>query len=257
MQEKNMSDVLVTGGTGFVGHWLSTVPGMQRRTVYMGRKAYENNMLGVVDWEYIIHLAPVPVDRAIEQAKLFGSTILLASSGGVYDREPSEYFRMKQEDEKKLSESGVKYRIARIFTTCGAHMKWARYAIGNFIMQAEKGQIEVQSHGLVVRSYMYGSDLAEWLWAILLHGVDGGVYNVGSDIPHSTAELAFEVANHFEPRPGVTIVPRMQYEPRPFYVPMDWQQETQNSKALGLTIKVPFEEAVRLTVEDYRNEQHR
>jgi UDP-glucuronate decarboxylase len=91
------------------------------------------------------------------------------------------------------------------------------------------------------------------LWAILLHGENGGVYNVGSDIPHSTAELAFEVANHFEPRPGVTIVPRMQYEPRPFYVP----DISRARDELGLTIKVPFEEAVRLTVEDYRNEQHR
>ena len=109
----------------------------------------------------------------------------------------------------------------------------------------------MQSYGLVVRSYMYGSDLAEWLWAILLHGEPGGIYNVGSDIPHSTQELAFEIANHFDLKPQINIIRKMWYEPRPFYVP----DITRAREELGLTIKIPFEEAVKLTVEDYRNEQ--
>jgi len=58
-----------------------------------------------------------------------------------------------------------------------------RYAIGNFIKAAEAGgPIDVQSRGLVVRSYMYGSDLAEWLWKILLDGYSGKRYDVGADI---------------------------------------------------------------------------
>ena len=249
-----MSDILITGGTGFVGHWLYKFSLDKKRTVCMDRKAYEENKWMHVDWKYIIHLAPVSVDNIIERAKWCGATVLFASSGGVYDREPDAYFRMKQDDEKKLAESGLNYRIARIFTTCGAHMQWARYAIGNFIKQADRGgPIQVQSYGLVVRSYMYGSDLAEWLWAILLHGENGGIYNVGSDEPHSTQELAFEIANHFDLKPQINITRKMHYEPRPFYVP-----DTSRARdELGLTIKVPFEEAVRLTVEDYRNEQHR
>jgi len=246
-----IKQALITGGTGFIGHWIKG-----KQDIYpidMGEIAYK---LGSWDegryWNYIIHLAPVPVDRVIECAKRCNATVLLASSGGVYDREPDAYFRMKLDDERKLAESGLDYKIARIFTTCGAHMKWSRYAIGNFIMQAEKGgPIEVQSHGLVVRSYMYGSDLAEWLWAILLHGEPGGVYNVGSDVPHSTAELAFEIASHFEPQMGVNIIPKMQFEPRPFYVP----DISRARDELGLTIKVPFEEAVARTIKDYRNER--
>ena len=247
-----MSDILITGGKGFIGSWLTKLSPDQKHTVCMDRKAWDENRWAHEKWGYIIHLAPVPVDKMIEYARRGNSIILLASSGGVYDREPDAYFRMKQDDEKKLLASGLDVRIARIFTTCGAHMKWERYAIGNFIMQADRGgPIQVQSYGLVVRSYMYGSDLAEWLWAILLHGEPGGIYNVGSDIPHSTQELAFEIANHFDLKPQINIIRKMHYEPRPFYVP-----DTSRARdELGLTIKVPFEEAVRLTVEDYRNEQ--
>ena len=249
-------NVLITGGLGFIGHWL--IQEKPRHSglnlIAMGTKPYQENPWDSIGYDYIIHLAPVPIDRVLECAKRCGATILLASSGGVYDRDPSPYFEMKIEDERKLMATDLDYKIARIFTTCGAHMKWSRYAIGNFIMQAEKGgPIEVQSHGLVVRSYMYGSDLAEWLWAMLLHGEPGGIYNVGSDVPHSTAELAWEIAGNYDSdaQPDVLIIPKMQYEPRPFYVP----DISRARDELGLTIKVPFEEAVARTIKDYRNER--
>jgi len=236
---------LITGGTGFIGHWLS-------KGLRLSQNAYDNSAWRNGHWKNIIHLAPVPIDDVITCARRCGARVLFASSGGVYDREPDAYFRMKQDDERKLAESGLDYRIARIFTTCGAGMKWKRYAIGNFIMQAHyTGTIDVQSYGQVIRSYMYGSDLAEWLWKILLDGEPGGIYNVGSDEPHSTQELAFEIANHFEPRPTINIERKMQPEPRPWYVP----DTTRAREELGLTIKVPFAEAVRLTVEEYRHEQ--
>ena len=243
--------VLITGGTGFIGFWVAGWNPTAETTV-LDHRYYDNFPRWVeMDWDYIIHLAPVPVDRVIECATRNNATVLLASSGGVYDRNPDDYFRMKIDDERKLLESGLDVRIARIFTTCGAKMKWERYAIGNFIKQAEAGgPINVQSYGLVVRSYMYGLDLAEWLWTILLHGEPGGVYNVGSDEPHSTHELAFEVADHFVPTPAVNIIRRMSPEPRPFYVP----DISKARDELGLSIKVPFAEAVRRTVGDYRDE---
>ncbi len=243
-------DTVITGGTGFIGHWLrQTAP----FAVYnMGHEGYCSlNAWTTGNWRYIIHLAPVPVDHVIQYAKWNNATVLLASSGGVYDRDLQDYFKMKLDDENKLLASGLDVKIARIFTTCGAHMQWQRYAIGNFIAQAAKGvPINVQSYGLVVRSYMYGSDLAEWLWKILLEGESGAIYNVGSDAPYSTQEIAFEVANHFVPRPQVNLVRKLDYEPRPFYVP----DISRARDELGLEIKVPFEEAVRCTVEDYRNE---
>jgi len=247
-----MKYCLITGGTGFIGHWLRRYCPSDIEITAKNEYEYKFARWDMHKWDYIIHLAPVPVDAAMNHIYKKRGRLLFASSGGVYDINPDKYFSMKLEDERKLLASGLDVRIARIFTTCGTEMKWKRYAIGNFIMQAYYTRaIEVQSGGLVVRSYMYGSDLAEWLWAILLHGEPGGIYNVGSDVPHSTAELAFEVANNFEPRPQINIIPRLQYEPRPYYVP----DTSRAREELGLTIKVPFEEAVRHTVEDYKNAQ--
>lgn len=243
-----MDNVLITGGSGFVGSWLCRDP--HGLVVPIGAKAYESGDWFDGTWRNIIHLAPVPVDDVLECARRNNARVLFASSGGVYDREPEGYFQQKKEDERKLLDSGIDVRIARIFTTCGADMDWERYAIGNFIIQASKGgPIKVFSRGLVVRSYMYGSDLAEWLWRILLDGEPGGVYNVGSDEAHSTQELAFEVANLFEPCPKIEISKTMSNEPRPWYVP----DISRARDELGLSINVPFAEAVRRTVEDYRN----
>jgi len=241
-----MKNVLITGGSGFIGQWMARLP--RGVMVSLTHALYDKGEWKDGYWNYIIHLAPVPVDDVLKCAQKCKATVLLASSGGVYDRAPDAYFQMKIEDEAKLLTSGLDVRIARIFTTCGAGMKWDRYAIGNFIQQAEAGgPINVQSYGLVVRSYMYGSDLAEWLWAILLHG--NGIYNVGATVPHSTQELAYEIASHYDPPPPVNIVRELKYEPRPFYVP-----NTERARdELGLSIKVPFDQAVTRTVEDYRN----
>ena len=243
-----MNKILITGGSGFIGWWLSF--GDFEEIHLLNSKSYFADW-DQDKWDAIIHLAPIPVDRVIECARRCKATVLLASSGGVYDRNPDDYFRMKLEDERKLLDSGLNVKIARIFTTCGAYMNWKRYAIGNFIMQAAQGKpLEVQSYGKVVRSYIYCSDLAEWLWKILLNGAPGGIYNVGSDEPHSMEEIAFEVASHFDPMPQIDIQRKLQYEPRPFYIP----DITRARDEMGLEIKVSFKEAVAKTVVDYRNE---
>ena len=247
-----MDNILITGGSGFIGGWLSRTPPKNVLINQLSRWGYAAGDWRTGQWKYIIHLARVPVDDVIACAEKCGATVLLASSGGVYDRNLTDYFRMKLDDENKLLASDLNVKIARIFATCGAGMKWKRYAIGNFIQQAEAGgPINVQSYGLVIRSYLYGSDLAEWLWAILLNGKPGGIYNIGSDVPHSTQELAFEIAQYYNPKPVINIERRMEDEPRPFYVP----DISQARDELGLTIKVDFEEAVKRTVKDYRNEK--
>lgn len=239
-------NTLITGGTGFIGHWMNK----EHECWQLDKLGWGEGKCFPNHWKYIIHLAPVPVDDVIKSAKNSGATVLLASSGGVYDPEPTDYCKMKLADENKLLASGLDVRIARIFTTCGAHMKWDRYAIGKFIKAAIQRQPMMINAG-ITRSYMYGSDLAEWLWAILLHGKPGSIYNVGSEGAVSLDRLGREISKHITNTIISISKPVHQYDPHPYYVP----DTIATRMELGLSINVPFEEAVRRTVEDYRNEQ--
>jgi nucleoside-diphosphate-sugar epimerase len=239
-------NTLITGGTGFIGHWMNK----EHECWQLDKLGWGEGKCFPNHWKYIIHLAPVPVDDVIKSAKNSGATVLLASSGGVYDPEPTDYCKMKMDDENKLLASGLDVRIARIFTTCGAHMKWDRYAIGKFIKAAIQRQPMMINAG-ITRSYMYGSDLAEWLWAILLHGKPGSIYNVGSEGAVSLDRLGREISKHITNTIISISKPVHQYDPHPYYVP----DTIATRMELGLSIKVPFEEAVAKTVEDYRNEQ--
>lgn len=67
----------------------------------------------------------------------------------------------------------------------------AHFAIGNFIQDAISAeQITVAGDGTPLLTYLDQSDLAHWLWTLIIEGLDGETYNVGSDRVISIAELA-------------------------------------------------------------------
>jgi dTDP-glucose 4,6-dehydratase len=88
------------------------------------------------------------------------------------------------------------------------------------------------------------SDLAAWLWTMLVRAPPNRAYNVGSDQAISIRELAGKVAATL--RPGLAI--EVAREPAPGVSATSYVPDISRARAeLGLDITVPLEEAIRRT----------
>jgi nucleoside-diphosphate-sugar epimerase len=144
---------------------------------------------------------------------------LLTSSGAIYGPQPRDMERMLESfaGEQNPSDTNSPYAlpgeakrdaellcierarvdglgavIARGFTFAGPGLPGdSKFAIGNFIRDAlAGGPIVIKGDGSPIRSYLYAADMAIWLWTLLLKGVPGRPYNVGSENPITIRELA-------------------------------------------------------------------
>ena len=248
-----MKYALITGGTGFVGWYLShcLIDGKYPAFCWdANRFTYKKyldvdgrrRLLGLKqDSDYIIHLAPVPVDEVIECARKTGARILFASSGAVYDKKPDAYGKLKIASEKKLLASGLDVRIARMFTFIG-HGLPEHLAPVKMLRSMQAGQPMLC--GEAVRSYMDAEDMARWLWAILLDAEPMSVYDVGSDVPVTMGQLAEQMGKG---RSGSSWQAGAFKEPRKTYLPNI--KPIQND--LGVKITIPLEMAVERFIRSY------
>ncbi len=155
--------------------------------------------------------------RVLDLAATRGTRkFLYISSGAVYGKQPEDLTHVPEDyggapdpldprsaygEGKRVGElfsvlesrkAGFEAKIARCFAFIGPHLPLdAHFAAGNFIRDAiAGGPIVVKGDGKSVRSYLYASDLAVWLWTILFKGKASEAYNVGSDQVVTVAELA-------------------------------------------------------------------
>jgi len=195
----------------------------------------------------------------------------LVSSGAVYGRQPNgmsaipesyswgdsatedldAYTLGKRQAElltrNAQSQSECEFTISRCFATVGPMLPLdGRFAIGNFIRDILVGRnIQLASDGTSVRSYLYAADLAGWLWAIILRGRTGAIYNVGSPHAISIYDLAVRVAATLDSTAQVHLGSKM--EPSLRYVP----DISLVSQELGLLQTVDLNRAIQRTASHY------
>ena len=166
----------------------------------------------------------------------------------------SAYARGKREAEQLLqdyaSTHDIELKIARCFAFVGPHLPLnTHFAIGNFIRDAmASNPIVINGDGTPMRSYLYASDLAIWLWTILFLGANGRAYNVGSDEEISILDLAHLVRESISSLSNVTVLgPSNDNAVRNFYVPSTQRAQIE----LGLRNYVSLKAAIRLTAQWY------
>ena len=121
-------NILVDGGTGFVGHWLHKAQPKNIKATYLNRADY-NMSNWRHEWDAIVHLANISPDLVIS---LKPKRLLYCSSGIVYHPENDiEYRQNKIRWEHECLDSGLDVVIARLFTFFGDKLDngkaWAQF----------------------------------------------------------------------------------------------------------------------------------
>ncbi len=203
------------------------------------------------------------------------SRFLLTSSGGIYGAQPPDlpaipetwlgaplladpntaYSQAKRAAEHLCTlyqdAKGLETVVARCFAFVGPDLPLdVHFAIGNFINDALYNDvISVQGNGSPLRTYLDQSDLAHWLWTLLVEGKAGEAYNVGSNEVVSIADLAYLVRDLVAP--GKPVVIHGQPNPaaaRNRYVPAI--SKAADLHALKVTISLA--DAILRTAESHR-----
>ncbi|MDD5698417.1 MAG: NAD(P)-dependent oxidoreductase [Victivallaceae bacterium] len=189
--------------------------------------------------------------------------LLYISSGAVYGVQPPKlpklsedypcnpenaYGKGKLDAENMCLASGIDTVIARCFTFVGPYFPLEKhFAVGNFISSILNDEdINIHGDGTPYRSYLYATDLAEWLLTILLKGRANEAYNVGSDEAISIAELAKVICKYSAS--GNTQV-HIAKKAKAGAVPTRYVPDVSKAFKLGAKIKVSLEEAIKRTIE--------
>lgn len=203
---------------------------------------------------------------------LSSSRLLILSSGAIYGSQPPQvkhlpeshppapdsndesdtYAQGKRDVERILSSAcqtnGMASPIARCFAFAGPHLPLDQhFAFGNFVGDAlQGGPIRVQGDGTSMRSYLYASELAAWLWTLTLRGLSQP-YHVGSDAEVSIRELAEAIGRITGVSVQIATRPLLGMQPQR-YVPA----VTRMAEEFQLRPSIPLEETITRSLQWHR-----
>jgi UDP-glucuronate decarboxylase len=204
-------------------------------------------------------------------AKRVKARFLLASTSEVYGDpdvhpQPEEYrgnvncigIRSCYDEGKRVAETlafdyhrqnNVDIRVMRIFNTYGPRMfENDGRVVSNFIVQALQGiPLTVYGDGSQTRSFCYVADLVEGMMR-LMNGEHMGPINIGNPGEYTILQLAETIQKMVNPDAELAFKPLPQDDPK--------QRQPDITKAknlLGWEPKIPLEEGLKLTIEDFRS----
>jgi dTDP-glucose 4,6-dehydratase len=225
--------------------------------------------------------------RVLEQAKLSDCPrFLFLSSGAVYGSQSPEVPYSPESiltgpditqaasaygEAKRMAElycqfaqrqGEIKLSIARCYAFLGPYLPIDQhFAAGNFVQDVLlKKTITLSGDGTPYRSYMYPTDLIEWLLVILIKAKPGAFYNVGSDQEIQLKDLALLIDHQrakFDLKinqPGLEVLGlALEHAKRNAYIPSTEKAH----KDLGLKIRVGLEETIIRTISWHLNSGER
>lgn len=208
--------------------------------------------------------------RVLEAAhKSTNCTLLFVSSGAVYGKHScalsedmlstvdplnsdNGYLISKLAAEQLCSlyhkQYALNVKIARCFTFLGPFLQLdTHFAAGNFINSVILGNdIVIKSDGAAIRSYMYPSDLMNWIMAVMIQGESVTPYNIGSPQPISIRDLAQTIVDVSGKEVKCKILGKASAnEHRHFYVP----DTSYTEKCFDVTTKIDMSQIIQTTID--------
>jgi dTDP-glucose 4,6-dehydratase len=208
--------------------------------------------------------------KALGLARHKGARFLLASTSEVYGDpevhpQSEDYWghvnpigpRGCYDESKRFAEAltmayqrehGLETRIVRIFNTYGPRMRLNDgRVVPNFIVQALKGRpLTVYGDGSQTRSFCYVSDLIEGVYRLMMSDY-GLPVNLGNPTELTVLQFAREILRLTGSRSRIVFKPLPQDDPR-----QRRPDITRARRLLGWEPRVPLEEGLVRTIEDFR-----
>lgn len=215
-------------------------------TIATGTKVLLDSASRLENIEAIVHISSGQVyGRGIDSDKINEST---SSPLLKYDVN-SIYPEAKRYSEALclayMSNNKLPIIIVRPFSFIGPYQELNKpWAINSFLQEALNNQpMRIVGNGKPQRSYLYASDMAAWLLAVLAKGKKGDIYNLGSSEGVSLLEITTKINQILNRNLQVLIQNHNDNESK--FIP----DEERIKEQLGVKEMFTFEEALRNTIE--------